>query len=141
MRVTRADWAGSVPWAGISGKPSGVEDVSELSDEITSLKSEIADIKAILADINTEQVTLHTFEFDWSIGNLEPLQSISELFALNGIEPTTPMVVMSQADNLWLTLYAACFEKGSFRVVAVNSGPYIIAPGNAHLILTYFTNA
>lgn len=141
MRVTRADWAGSVPWAGISGKPSGIEDVSQVNAAIAALQQDVESIRTALAGINTDKVKLNTFEFEWSIGNLEPLQSISELFSLSDIEPATPMVVMSQADNLWLTLYAACFEKGSFRVVAVNSGQYIIAPGNARLILTYFTNA
>jgi len=141
MRVTRADWAGSVPWAGISGKPQGIEDATRVNNDIAALKKDVEIIRIALAGINTKRLKLNTFTFEWIIGELEPLQSITELFHLSDIEQSTPMVVMSKSDNIWLTLYAACFEKGSFRVVAVNSGPYIITPGNTQLIITYFTNA
>lgn len=140
MRVTRADWAGSVPWAGITGKPTGVETTAELSEKLTKLQADFDSLKASLAVQGRSSAQLNSFNFEWVIGRLEPLQSYSETFNLNGLIAGTPMVVTAQADNLWLNLYASSFENNSFRVIATNVGPYWIDPATTRLTLTFFTN-
>ena len=141
MRTTRADWANSCPWGGIVGKPTGLEDAAAIAARVAALEAKVAELAGTLSSVVQVGLQAETFEVDWTIGRLEPLQAVSDVFSRPGIERGTPMVAFAKADNIWLTVYASAFQDGTFRMVAQNTGPYWIEPGTIKVAVTYFINA
>jgi len=141
MRTTRADWANSCPWGGIVGKPTVLEDAAALAAKVAALEARVVELAGTLTSVVQVGLQAETFDVQWTIGRLEPLQAISDVFSRPGLTRSIPMVAVAKADNLWLTLYASSFQDGTFRLVAQNTGPYWIEPGTITVAVTYFINA
>lgn len=137
MRYPRADWAASVPWSGITGKPDGLgadnADVEERLDELEQTIRGIGGGGGSSLTVASEGVEL-------TIGALEPLQSSSETVQVRGVRAGQWVGVTFGADYTWLMAHASAVQADTVRVVVLNAGPVAVSPGNIALRVTYLTN-
>ena len=129
MKVTRADWAGSVPWAGVTGKPAGltgetVADVSQLTARVAALEAAVNALSGVPSD--SPVTTLHV---EWDIDSLEPFQMGYEDIPLPGLPAGAACVLVPQDPTTYLIASAVAIAPSVVRLTAVNSGPDVIAPG------------
>lgn len=129
MKVTRADWAGSVPWSGITGKPAGLG--SSTATDLTALTARVAALEAAVNALssslsNSPVTTLHV---EWDIDSLEPFQMGYEDITLPGLPAGAACVLVPQDPSAYLIASAVAISPSVVRLTAVNSGPGVIAPG------------
>ena len=129
MKVTRADWAGSVPWSGVTGKPAGltgetVADVSQLTARVAALEAAVNALSGVPSD--SPVTTLHV---EWDIDSLEPFQMGYEDIPLPGLPAGAACVLVPQDPTAYLVASAVAISPSVVRLTAVNSGPIALAPG------------
>ena len=129
MKVTRADWAGSVPWSGVTGKPAGLtgevaKDVSELTARVAALE---AALNSLSSTSNNSPIT--TLHVEWTIDSLEPFQMGYEDISLPGLQAGTACVLVPQDPSPYLTASAVAVSPSVVRLTALNVGPATLAPG------------
>ena len=129
MKVTRADWAGSVPWSGVTGKPSGlggstVTDLSQLTARVAALEAALNSLSS--ASDDSPVTTLHV---EWTIDSLEPFQMGYEDITLPGLPAGAACVLVPQDPSAYLIASAVAIAPSVVRLTAVNSGPAAVTPG------------
>ena len=129
MKVTRADWAGSVPWAGVTGKPAGLDssavvDLTALTARVAALE---AAINALTGGSSTSPIT--TLHVEWTIDSLEPFRMGYEDVSLPGLQAGTACVLVPQDPSAYLIASAVAIAPSVVRLTALNVGPVTLAPG------------
>ena len=126
MKVTRADWAGSVPWSGITGKPANLGSSSSSTD-IAALMARVARLEAAVVSLSQVVSELQSgrpgpFHVWLDIGTLEPLQSGFETVALADARATSlPVVFCPSAVPPGIVVTASPSYDGAVLLVVVNS--------------------
>ena len=129
MKVTRADWAGSVPWAGVTGKPEGLNnstatDLSQLTARVAALE---AALNALTGGPSTSPIT--TLHVEWTIDSLASFQAGYEDVTLTGLQAGTACVLVPQDTTAYLIASATAIAPSTVRLTAFNAGPVALAPG------------
>lgn len=129
MKVTRADWAGSVPWSGITGKPAGLG--SSTGTDLTQLTARVAALEAALNSLSSasDDSPVTTLHVEWTIDSLEPFQMGYEDIPLPGLPAGAACVLVPQDPSAYLTASAVAIAPSTVRLTALNVGPATIAPG------------
>lgn len=129
MKVTRADWAGSVPWAGVTGKPAGL--TGEVATDLTTLTARVAALEAAINSLSSApgDSPITTLHVEWTIDSLEPFQMGYEDVSLPGLRAGAACVLVPQDPTTYLVASAVAIAPSVVRLTAVNSGPGVIAPG------------
>ena len=129
MKVTRADWAGSVPWSGVTGKPAGL--TGETATDLTQLTARVAALEAALNSLSSasDDSPVTTLHVEWTIDSLEPFQMGYEDISLPGLQAGTACVLVPQDPTAYLIASAVAVSPSVVRLTAVNSGPLVLAPG------------
>ena len=129
MKVTRADWAGSVPWSGVTGKPAGLG--SSTATDLTALTARVAALEAALNSLSSasDDSSVTTLHVEWTIDSLEPFQMGYEDITLPGLPAGAACVLVPQDPSAFLIASAAAIAPETVRLTAMNVGPGVIAPG------------
>ena len=129
MKVTRADWAGSVPWSGITGKPAGLG--SSTATDLTALTARVAALEAALNSLSSasDDSSVTTLHVEWDIDSLEPFQMGYEDITLPGLPAGTACVLVPQDPSAYLIASAVAISPSVVRLTAVNSGSGAVSPG------------
>ena len=129
MKVTRADWAGSVPWAGVTGKPAGL--TGEVATDLTTLTARVAALEAAINALTGGSSTspITTPHVEWTIDSLEPFQMGYEDVSLPGLRAGAACVLVPQDPSAFLIASAAAIAPETVRLTAMNVGPGALAPG------------
>ena len=129
MKVTRADWAGSVPWAGVTGKPAGLG--SSTATDLTQLTARVAALEAALNSLSSasDDSPVTTLHVEWDIDSLEPFQMGYEDITLPGLPAGTACVLAPQDPSAYLIASAVAISSSVVRLTAMNVGPGALAPG------------
>ena len=131
MKVTRADWAGSVPWSGVTGKPTELNSVGSTGTDLTALTARVAALEAALNSLSSasDDSPVTTLHVEWTIDSLEPFQMGYEDITLPGLPAGAACVLVPQDLTAYLVASAVAIAPSVVRLTAVNSGPGVIAPG------------
>lgn len=129
MKVTRADWAGSVPWSGITGKPAGL--TGSTATDLTQLTARVAALEAAVNALSSasDDSSVTTLHVEWDIDSLEPFQMGYEDITLPGLPAGAACVLVPQDPSAYLIASAVAISPSVVRLTAVNSGPLALAPG------------
>lgn len=129
MKVTRADWAGSVPWSGVTGKPAGLG--SSTATDLTQLTARVAALEAALNSLSSasDDSPVTTLHVEWTIDSLEPFQMGYEDVSLPGLQAGTACVLVPQDPTAYLIASAVAVSPSVVRLTAMNVGPGALAPG------------
>ena len=129
MKVTRADWAGSVPWSGVTGKPAGLG--SSTATDLTQLTARVAALEAALNSLSSasDDSPVTTLHVEWTIDSLEPFQMGYEDITLPGLPAGTACVLVPQDPTAYLIASATAIAPSTVRLTAFNAGPVALAPG------------
>lgn len=129
MKVTRADWAGSVPWSGVTGKPAGLG--SSTATDLTALTARVAALEAALNSLSStsSDSPITTLHVEWTIDSLEPFQMGYEDISLPGLQAGTACVLVPQDPTAYLIASAVAVSPSVVRLTAMNVGPLVLAPG------------
>ena len=129
MKVTRADWAGSVPWAGITGKPAGL--TGETVVDVTQLTARVAALEAAINAISSapDDSRITTLHVEWTIDSLERFQMGYEDISLPGLPAGAACVLVPQDPSPLLIASAVAIAPSTVRLTAFNAGPVALAPG------------
>ena len=129
MKVTRADWAGSVPWAGVTGKPDGLG--SSTATDLSQLTARVAALEAALNSLSSasDDSPVTTLHVEWTIDSLEPFQMGYEDISLPGLQAGTACVLVPQDPTAYLIASATAIAPSTVRLTAFNAGPVALAPG------------
>ena len=129
MKVTRADWAGSVPWAGVTGKPAGL--TGEVATDLTTLTARVAALEAAINSLSSApgDSPITTLHVEWTIDSLERFQMGYEDISLPGLPAGAACVLVPQDPSAYLIASAVAIAPSVVRLTAVNSGPLVLAPG------------
>ena len=129
MKVTRADWAGSVPWSGVTGKPAGLG--SSTATDLTALTARVAALEAALNSLSSasDDSPVTTLHVEWTIDSMEPFQMGYEDVSLPGLRAGAACVLVPQDPTTYLVASAVAIAPSVVRLTAVNPGPLALAPG------------
>lgn len=129
MKVTRADWAGSVPWSGVTGKPAGLG--SSTATDLTALTARVAALEAALNSLSSasDDSPVTTLHVEWTIDSLEPFRMGYEDISLPGLQAGTACVLVPQDPTAYLIASAVAVSPSVVRLTAMNVGPGALAPG------------
>jgi len=130
MKVTRADWAGSVPWSGITGKPAGL--AGSAVTDLTALTARVAALEAAVNSLSSAPAgsSLASLDVWWAVGTLEPLQMAYEDLAGPVGADAKFAVGAPFAAGTGVFFEAYPLGEGVLRLVAVNlSGATVTLPG------------
>ena len=132
MKVTRADWAGSVPWSGVTGKPAELTSVGGVATDLTALTARVAALEAALNSLSSasDDSPVTTLHVEWTIDSLEPFQIGYEDISLPGLPAGAACVLVPQDPTAYLVASAVALAPSVVRLTAVNSGPLALAPGS-----------
>lgn len=138
-KVTKADWAATCPWNGITGKPDfpggGVSDIGQLSGSGFSNKqvpiwnsslrkfvpSNISGIAGYVAPSPGSSIPyVDPVQVEWDVPSLLPLQSAYEDFPYIGAVPGTPVSVGVSFDLQFCFPFPAVILNDSVRIMIVN---------------------
>lgn len=131
MKVTRADWAGSVPWAGVTGKPAELTSAGEVATDLSQLTARVAALEAAINSLSSapDDSSLTSVGVWWAVGALEPLQMAYEDLA-GPVGADAKFVVGAPfvaGPGVFFEAYS--LGAGVFRIVAVNlSGATVTLP-------------
>ena len=131
MKVTRADWAGSVPWSGVTGKPAELTSAGEVATDLSQLTARVAALEAAINSLSSApgDSPVTTLHVEWTIDSLERFQMGYEDITLPGLPAGTACVLVPQDPTPYLVAYAVAIAPSVVRLTAVNSGSGVIAPG------------
>ena len=131
MKVTRADWAGSVPWSGITGKPTEINSVGSTATDLSQLTARVAALEAALNSLSSasDDSPITTLHVEWDIDSLEPFQMGYEDITLPGLPAGAACVLVPQDPSAYLIASAVAIAPSVVRLTAVNSGPAAVTPG------------
>ena len=131
MKVTRADWAGSVPWAGITGKPAELTSAGGVATYLTALTARVAALEAALNSLSSasSDSPITTLHIEWTIDSLERFQMGYEDITLPGLPAGTACVLVPQDHSAFLIASAVTIAPSVVRLTAINVGPAALAPG------------
>lgn len=140
MRVTRADWAMSVPWSGISGKPDSLSGSNEDIDaKLDRIGARLSAIEALLSQ--TENIpTITTASRILEVGTLEPHQAYSELISFPGVSAGTLTQLSPTIDTGMCVAFCGFESRGNCRVTIYNAGQQLINLGSSEWRFTFLTN-
>jgi len=129
MKVTRADWAGSVPWSGITGKPASLQgsapaDLTELTARIETLEKAVASLTS-----HSTESTVTTFHVEWTIDSLEPLQPAYEDVTIVGVRASSTCSLLPQDPTPFLQGSAIAIGPSLVRLSILNLAPAPLTPG------------
>ena len=129
MKVTRADWAGSVPWSGVTGKPAGLG--SSTATDLSQLTARVAALEAALNSLSSasDDSPVTTLRVEWAIDPLEPFQMGYEDITLPGLPAGAACVLVPQDPTAYLVASAVAIAPSVVRLTAINVGPAALAPG------------
>ena len=129
MKVTRADWAGSVPWSGVTGKPAGLD--SSTATDLSQLTARVAALEAAVSSLTGTPTDspISTLHVEWTIDSLERLQTAYEDVPLPGLPAGAACVLVPQDSSQYLLASAAAIAPSVVRLTAMNVGPGAVAPG------------
>ena len=133
MKVTRADWAGSVPWSGVTGKPAELTSAGGVATDLTALTARVAALETAVNSLSSAPAgsSLTSLDVWWAVGTLEPLQMAYEDIAVPGDAPAgstfTVGAPFSAGTGVFFEAYS--LGEGVVRLVAVNlSGAAVTLP-------------
>ena len=131
MKVTRADWAGSVPWSGATGNPAGLTSAGGVATDLTALTARVAALEAALNSLSSasDDSPITTLHVEWTIDSLEPFQMGYEDITLPGLPAGTACVLVPQDPSAYLIASAVAIPPPVVRLTAMNVGPVAVAPG------------
>ena len=131
MKVTRADWAGSVPWSGVTGKPAGLTSAGGVATDLTQLTARVAALEAALNSLTgrSSASPISTLHVEWAIDSLAPFQIGYEDITLPGLPAGAACVLVPQDHTAYLVASAVAIAPSVVRLTAVNSGHLALAPG------------
>ena len=131
MKVTRADWAGSVPWSGVTGKPAGLTSAGGVATDLTALTARVAALEAAVNALssNPSASPITTLHVEWTIDSLEPVQMCYEDISLPGLPAGAACVLVPQDPSAFLIASAAAIAPETVRLTAMNVGPGALVPG------------
>lgn len=129
MKVTRADWAGSVPWSGVTGKPAGLG--SSTATDLSQLTARVAALEAALNSLSSasDDSPITTLHVEWDIDSLASFQMSYEDVTLTGLQAGTACVLVPQDPTAYLIASATAIAPSTVRLTAFNVGPGALAPG------------
>ena len=131
MKVTRADWAGSVPWSGITGKPANLPGDSATGDQ-AQLTARVAALEAAVASLvpgASSGSALSSVSVWWAVGTLEPFQMAYEDLTASVGTGANFAVGAPFAAGTGVFFEAYSLGAGVLRLVAVNlSGTTVTLP-------------
>jgi hypothetical protein len=130
MKVTRADWAGSVPWSGVTGKPDNLLSGTAGAD-LSRLTARVAAIEAALVALarGSSASPITTLHVEWDIDSLASLQMGYEDVTLTGLSAGTACVLVPQDPSPFLVASATAIAPETARLTAMNVGPAAVTPG------------
>ena len=131
MKVTRADWAGSVPWAGVTGKPAELTSAGEVATGLSQLTARVAALEAAINSLSSapDDSSLTSVSVWWAVGALEPLQMAYEDLAGPVGADAKLAVGAPFAAGTGVFFEAYPLGEGVLRLVAVNlSGATVTLP-------------
>ena len=131
MKVTRADWAGSVPWSGVTGKPAELTSAGGTVADLTQLTARVAALEAAVNSLTGGSSTspITTLHVEWTIDSLEPFQIGYEDISLPGLPAGAACVLVPQDPTTYLIASAVAIAPSVVRLTAMNVGPGALAPG------------
>ena len=131
MKVTRADWAGSVPWSGVTGKPAGLTSVGSTGTDLSQLTARVAALEAALNSLSSasDDSPITTLHVEWTIDSLEPFRMGYEDITLPGLPAGAACVLVPQDPSAYLIASAVAVSPSVVRLTALNVGPATLAPG------------
>lgn len=131
MKVTRADWAGSVPWAGITGKPTELNSVGSAVTDLTALTARVEALETLINSLTgtPSDSPITTLHVEWTIDSLESFQMGYEDIVLAGLPAGTACVLVPQDPSPYLIASAAAIAPETVRLTAMNIGPAAVTPG------------
>ena len=129
MKVTRADWAGSVPWSGVTGKPAGLG--SSTATDLTALTARVAALEAALNSLSSasDDSPVTTLHVEWDIDSLEPFQMGYEDISMPGLPAGAACVLVPQDPSPYLIASAVAISPSVVRLTAMTVGPGALVPG------------
>lgn len=139
MLVSKANWAASCPWTGITGKPNfpsgGVTDIGQLTG-IGFANKQVPVWNSALGKFVRSNISgiagysspsptpgggyVAPVQVEWDVPSLMPLQSAYEDFPYIGAVPGTPAAVGVPFDLQFCFPFAAVILNDSIRVMIVN---------------------
>lgn len=137
MKVTRADYAATCPWSGLIGKPDGLESSSELIARVDALAKQVEAALAAIGGMVDMQIGMESTTVEWIVGNIDPLQSVSEEFSVTGVSANDSISVTSQQEWPFMFVKGECRNAGKVRVTLFNSGNYRLSLGQHKFTITY----
>ena len=129
MKVTRADWAGSVPWAGITGKPAGL--AGSAVTDLTALTARVEALEAALNSLSSasDDPPVTTLHVEWAIDSLESFQMGYEDIILVDLPAGTACVLVPQDPSPYLIAPAAAIAPETVRLTVMNVGSAAVTLG------------
>ena len=134
MKVTRADWAGSVPWSGVTGKPAELTSAGGVATDLTALTARVAALEAALNSLSSlipDSGATPVATVWWAVGELEPLQMAYEDIAVPGDAPAGSTFTVGAPFSAGTGAFFEAYSLGDgvVRLVAVNlSGAAVTLP-------------
>lgn len=136
-KISRADWAASVPWSGITGKPSafGPTDISELTANgyvngqyPSAVSQRLKPTTLVLPPAPTPDpvppapASISKLYVTWDMPTLHALQTAQEEFTFIGANPGMAVLVGGPLDTTFVNLSAYCYDFNQVRILATNLG-------------------
>ena len=131
MKVTRADWAGSVPWSGVTGKPAELTSAGGTVADLTQLTARVAALEAAVNALTggSSASPITTLHVEWDIDTLASFQMGYEDITLPGLPAGAACVLVPQDPSAYLIASAVAISPSVVRLTAMNVGPGALAPG------------
>ena len=129
MKVTRADWAGSVPWSGITGKPAGLG--SSTATDLTALMARVAALEKAVTSLSSRvsKSPVSSFHVEWTVSSLEAIQSAYEDLVVAGVRASSACLLVPQDPVPFLQGSAVATGPSLVRLSITNLASVPLTPG------------
>ena len=125
MKVTRADWAGSVPWSGVTGKPTEINSVGSTATDLTALMARVAALEKAVTSLSSRvsKSPVSSFHVEWTISSLEAFQSAYEDLVVAGVQASSACLLVPQDPTPFLQGSAVAIGPSLVRLSVTNLAP------------------
>lgn len=153
-KVSRADWAASTPWDGITNKPAsfGASDIGQLTgigyaDGQVPVYNRTAGrfrpgSRSIPASTTPTTPPLPGFSelwVTWDVPSLHALQTATEDFYFVGAMPSQPVIVGAPFDDQFVQISSSVVDLNVARITVTNLGLADLDLGSGQWRLRVFT--
>ena len=113
-RVQRADWAASVPWIGITGKPTGADGGTNTVTKETIIRETPAK--------DNQNPLPNSVGFYWEPGVIRPLETVTKDFTVATVKPGNQIIVGTPYAFAYGQISAVAPGFGTVRLSLTNMG-------------------